>query len=173
MDLTQREGQLLDWAITSCRTGEYPAGLSRDLKRSVRRAASSILIHGDGKVYVKRQKKLVEVVFLTEDKVRILNQYHSSNNTHWGWQKTWRAISRKFFWKRLSNDVKEWVAKCDVCRQRGNRQTSTGECVSEHNWRSIRFTTNVSTNVLLLRSGHPPTSFRQVSCIMNHYLFTY
>ena len=139
MDLTQRESQLLDWAIAFRRTGEYPAGLGRDQKRSVRRLASSIVIHSGGKVYRTRQNQLVEVVRSQEDKLRILNQYHSSDNTHWGWQKIWGEISAKFWWHRLSNDVKKLVAKCDVCQQRGNGQTSTGECVSEHNWRSIHY----------------------------------
>ena len=138
MDPLQRE-DLLDLAVAFRRTGEYPAGLSKNQKRSVRRLASSIEIHSDGKVYRTRQNQLVEVIFLKEDKLRILNQYHSSDNTHWGWQKIWKEISARFCWRRLSNDVKELVAKCDVCQQPGNRQTCAGKCVSEHNWRSINY----------------------------------
>lgn len=128
MNLRQRAREdLLDWAIALRKNDEYPVGLTRNLKRSVKRRASSIVVGNDGKFYDRRKGKLVELVFLTEEKVSIFNEYHSSDRGHFGWLKTWRAIARKFYWKGLSIDVKEWVAKCNVCQQRVNSQTCTGK----------------------------------------------
>lgn len=117
---------LLGWAIAYRKNGDYPVGLTKNQKKSVRRRASSIVVD-NGKFYDRKQKKLVELVFLTEEKVRIFNQHHFSDRGHFGWQKTWTAIANKFYWKGLSIDVKEWVAKCDVCQRRVNSPTFTGK----------------------------------------------
>lgn len=122
-----QEDPLLNWAIEYRKNGKYPAGLPRNLKRSVRRRASSIVVDNAGKVYDRRQNRLVELVSLPEEKVRLFNQYHSSDHGHLGWRKTWEAIKLKYYWGGLSKDVKKWVKNCDVCQQRVNRQTCTGK----------------------------------------------
>ena len=146
--MAMNQDRLLYWAIEYRKDRKYPEELARDqkLKRSVRRRANSLVVDDNtGRVYDNRRNKRVEVVLRTEEKERILIQYHSSGHghCHLGWKKTWNAIASRFYWKGLSNDVKKWVANCDVCQQRVNRQTQcTGkwtQLTSIPNW----FTTTV------------------------------
>lgn len=49
-------------------------------------------------------------------KNEILKQVHDSPlGGHLGWKKTLEKVRQRYFWFELREDVKQWVAKCDVC----------------------------------------------------------
>ena len=106
-----KEEQLLLLAIEYVMTGVYPAGLSKDKKRAVRRKAGT-LITEKGEVFIQRQQRRVKVVTSKAEQARILRACHAEPTSgHFGVTKTWRRVAERFYWQGMSLDVKALVSK--------------------------------------------------------------
>jgi hypothetical protein len=58
----------------------------------------------------------------------ILQELHASPSAgHSGFLRTYKCISRIFYWKGMKQDIKQFVAECEVCqRQKGETIASPG-----------------------------------------------
>jgi hypothetical protein len=59
-------------------------------------------------LYLSKQSKL---------KTTKLSELHATpTDGHFGFTKTYDRVKRSFFWDRMKQDVRNFVAKCDVCQ---------------------------------------------------------
>ncbi|XP_056606892.1 uncharacterized protein LOC130424925 [Triplophysa dalaica] len=101
--------------------GKYPDGLCKNEKNSFRKKANLFEIE-DGKLYYVRYKSTpkaikTEVVLGIEEANRIFAEFHNSDiGAHTGQNKTRYAISKRFYWPGMSQDIDKWVAQCGQCQ---------------------------------------------------------
>ena len=113
--------------------GEYPAGISKEQKRAIRRKVaersanatnSNKFVAKDGVLYYvdnrpdglgARERRVIRM----EEKMRILRDCHEAEigGGHFKRDKTYGKISERFYWQGLMSDVKEYVSTCDVCQR--------------------------------------------------------
>ena len=113
--------------------GEYPAGISKEQKRAIRRKVEergenatnkNKFAAKDGVLYFLdrnadglglRERRVVRM----KEKMRILQDCHESEigGGHFKRDKTYGKISERFYWQGMMNDVKEYVSTCDVCQR--------------------------------------------------------
>lgn len=103
-----KEEELLQLAIEYVTTGAYPAGITKDKKRAVRRKAGTLVID-KGEVFLQRHRRKVKVVVEKKEQARILRACHAEPTSgHFGVTKTWRRVAERFYWQRMSLDVKTY-----------------------------------------------------------------
>ncbi len=61
---------------------------------------------------------------------------------HFGYRKTLDLIQRRYWWKGMSKDIKDYVSSCDVCQKsKTSRQAPSGKLIPlpipERNWQNI------------------------------------
>jgi hypothetical protein len=67
-----------------------------------------------GRLYLSKQSKL---------KSTVLSEFHATPTVgHSGFTKTYDRVKRSFFWDGMKQDIRNFVAECDVC-QRNNGET--------------------------------------------------
>ena len=105
-----KEDQLLQLAIDYVTTGAYPAGITKDRKRAVRRKAGTLVVD-KGEVFVRHHRRKVKVVVEKKEQARILRACHAEPTSgHFGVTKTWRRVAERFYWQGMSLDVKKLVS---------------------------------------------------------------
>ena len=68
-----------------------------------------------GLIYYKDGVYVPGVPMLREE---ILSHFHDSKEGgHSGWLRTYIKVKHFFHWEGLKNEVKEWVARCDICQK--------------------------------------------------------
>ena len=113
--------------------GEYPAGISKEQKRAIRRKVAEEVqtlqtvrnkfVAKDGVLYYvdnrpdglgARERRVIRM----EEKMGILRDCHEAEigGGHFKRDKTYGKISERFYWHGLMSDVKEYVSTCDVCQ---------------------------------------------------------
>lgn len=84
--------------------GELSANSGRD-GYSINRKG---LLFYKGKVVIPVQKSLIH---------ELLYLYHDDQfSGHWGIEKTKELLERKFYWRGLAKDVREYVSTCQICQ---------------------------------------------------------
>jgi transposase InsO family protein len=67
-----------------------------------------------------------DAVFVPDDhtlRAQVLRMHHDSVYAgHFGHKKTLELLQRKYWWPRISTDVKEYVDSCDVCQRTKHRR---------------------------------------------------
>ena len=107
--IEEKDEQLLQYAIDYTISHTYPPDLSKDKKRAVRRKAATLTVE-KGEVFLRRHQRRVKVVTSGEEQKRIVNACHSEPTSgHFGVNKTWRRVAERFYWKGMSDDVKDLV----------------------------------------------------------------
>lgn len=67
--------------------------------------------------YVSKQNNMNQITD-ESDKLKILKAFHDAPlGGHFGVQKTYQKIKKKFIWKGMKKDVREYVKKCVKCQK--------------------------------------------------------
>ena len=59
-------------------------------------------------------------LFIPQDreiKMKIIQENHDVTGAHFGYKKTLAGVNRSYYWKRLPQDVKQYVQSCDACQR--------------------------------------------------------
>jgi hypothetical protein len=62
---------------------------------------------------------------IPKDKVNdIISTFHDNKffNAHSGYEKTYGAIARNFYWPKMTKDIKDYVFRCDICQKIKHRR---------------------------------------------------
>lgn len=106
---SHKDDPILDYAIEYKHTGSYPPSLSKEKKRAVRKRAATLIVE-NGEIYLERKKRRVKVITSVEEQTRIMRACHSDPTSgHFGSTKTWRRVAERFYWRGMSNQIKEMV----------------------------------------------------------------
>ena len=97
-----------------------PAESTSKERRSFKaKARHDILLNG--LLYKKNRRnpqRPLRVIKLSEVK-RILYSFHEDPLAgHFGYNETYRAISERYFWPQMGDDIKRHVQSCDICQKR-------------------------------------------------------
>jgi len=81
----------------------------------------------DGKIYLKEGQRLA-VPANKQIRSQLLQEHHDAKIAgHVGIDKTYAAISRNYYWPKLSKDVRKYVLSCDQCqRNKSSNQQPAG-----------------------------------------------
>ncbi|KAI5090383.1 hypothetical protein C0J45_19244, partial [Silurus meridionalis] len=109
-------------AIVTYKTGGgYPLGLSKDQKSNFRKKTAIFDIE-DSQLYYRRYKGTarelrLKVVCGAEDANKCFIEFHASSiGAHCGQKKPKDAVSKRFYWPGMSEDLDKWVAECVACQ---------------------------------------------------------
>ena len=96
-------------------------------KRSIRKRAATFIIT-EGKLYYKggkSNKGKNKLVITSDQKSSNLKLCHVENGCHLGMEKTFYKLSERYYWKGMSNDLKEYIKKCQQCQQTNKKVKTT------------------------------------------------
>ena len=101
---------ILELSIEYAVHHSYMPMLTKVKKRAVRKRATTLVVD-KGEVFLKRKGHQVKVVTAVEDQRRILESCHSNpTSVHFGKMKTWKRVAKRFYWRRMSQQVEELVS---------------------------------------------------------------
>ena len=75
----------------------------------------------NGLLYKKNKKnpqRPLRVIKPMEVEAILFNFHSDPLAGHFGFNETYRAISEKYYWPQMGDDVKHYVQSCDVCQKR-------------------------------------------------------
>lgn len=90
------------------------------IKTQIRQGIShkNFAIHDSFLIRLVGRKKLRRIVIPSSIKINIIEQFHNSPmSSHPGVTKTHRAVSRRFWWSGMFNDIREYNKRCQLCLQ--------------------------------------------------------
>jgi len=97
----------------------YPVECSKAEKRAIRKQALSFCIVS-GTLHHKAlcTNKISRVVVDVKERVEILRSIHSDpvGGGHFGQKVTFEKVSERYWWRGLSNDVRNYVQSCGKCQ---------------------------------------------------------
>jgi len=106
----------------------YPAELSENEKRTLRRKSKSFCIKQNEIYYIHVDKKTevtIDKLVITRKKVkRVLYMCHNESGCHLGVNKTVNKIATKYYFPSITENVRDYISKCEEC-QRQNKKTKT------------------------------------------------
>jgi hypothetical protein len=59
-------------------------------------------------------------LFIPQDrdiKMKVIQENHDATGAHFGYKKTLAGVNRSYYWKKLPQDVKQYVQSCDACQR--------------------------------------------------------
>src|SRR5881628_665762 len=65
------------------------------------------LFYKENRLYIPRDQTL---------RLQVIQEYHDSNGTHFGYKKTLATITRSYYWEKMPRDVLQFVKSCDTCQ---------------------------------------------------------
>jgi hypothetical protein len=88
---------------------------------------SSISHHSLARDHLRYKGRIILAANSTH-KITIFQELHAAPSAgHFGFLRTYKRISRLFYWKGMKRDIKQFVAECEVCqRQKGETVASPG-----------------------------------------------
>jgi len=88
---------------------------------------SSIPHHSLARDHLRYKGRIILAANSTH-KITIFQELHAAPSAgHFGFLRTYKRISRLFYWKGMKRDIKQFVAECEVCqRQKGETVASPG-----------------------------------------------
>ncbi|KAI6660697.1 Gag-pol fusion protein [Oopsacas minuta] len=109
----------------------YPLNSSKNERRIIRRKSYEHFFTADGLLHysaVSTTKALKSanpldrtwrtVVRSCDEGERVLESCHSSDfGGHFGRDKTYEKVAARFYWPNMYNDVRKYVAACDICQR--------------------------------------------------------
>ena len=98
------------------------------------KTARALSHHGDDKVVDKNQleQTRLRLVVPMRLRTRVLTANHDAPSAgHRGFDKTYAAMTRLYFWFGMYADCKAWVATCPGCAK-GKRRTIAGHGTAQH-----------------------------------------
>jgi hypothetical protein len=95
--------------------GTYPPGASATEKKRIRRRAAGYLFQ-DGQLYKKACRRHgPRRVPAVQDREELIRRAHDEMG-HFGQQRTMHLLQRRFYWRGLTQQVKEYVRSCAACQ---------------------------------------------------------
>jgi RNase H-like domain found in reverse transcriptase/Integrase zinc binding domain len=102
---------------------QRPDGISDEEYRKLRRKARQFLVR-DGRLY-KRGRVPRRVVGLRNQRMEVIREMHDEVG-HKGRITTFERVRRRYQWKRMFEDVAEWVKTCEDCQRRSKLRYEEG-----------------------------------------------
>uniref|UniRef100_H2Y2I0 Integrase catalytic domain-containing protein n=1 Tax=Ciona intestinalis TaxID=7719 RepID=H2Y2I0_CIOIN len=88
-------------------------------KRKIRKAACNYVIR-DNQMFLRKAEHLAQVLYTKEEHKMALKQCHIDEATgeHRGRVATQKKLSRLYYWKTITADIKKWIIECPECQFR-------------------------------------------------------
>ncbi|KAG7173812.1 Gypsy retrotransposon integrase-like protein 1-like 8, partial [Homarus americanus] len=108
--------------ITYLHTGKHIAGLTNAERLKIWRQSTIFQWDSTQEVlYYTRRKDGIrrQVVRSPDERNRVLHLYHGNptGGGHSGWNATYEKVSKNYFWRKMQDDVKHYVATCNKCQR--------------------------------------------------------
>ena len=97
-----------------------PAELTDTQKRSFKAKARHYLLI-NGLLYKKNRRnpqRPLRVIKLSKVEMILYSFHEDLLAGHFGFNETYRAISERYFWPQMGDDIKKYVRSCDICQKR-------------------------------------------------------
>ena len=104
----------------------------KNLKKSFRQMCKKFRICHDGKLMhckFDKSNEILRVVPLRNDYLKILKSLHEdkAGGGHYGITATFNKIAERYWWPRISLDVKDFCKNCDECQSQNPIKKSPSE----------------------------------------------
>ena len=94
----------------------YPESFNKNDKRALRSKAKSFVVN-DEALYHVANKKTAKVVYDDEEKATLIAAMHSAlGGGHFGQAAMMEKLSKRFCWKGMTEQVRDFVKRCTVCQ---------------------------------------------------------
>uniref|UniRef100_A0AAY5K008 Zinc finger and BTB domain containing 11 n=1 Tax=Esox lucius TaxID=8010 RepID=A0AAY5K008_ESOLU len=106
----------------------YAPGTHGNTKRKIRKAAACYVVRNGTLYYQRRQKGLdefteLEVVLQDGRRKELIDECHIvAGGEHLNQHQTWESISRKYWWRGILKQVKDYMRQCSQCQSRPDRR---------------------------------------------------
>ena len=92
-----------------------------DTQRRSFKAKTKHYILINGLLYKRNRRnpqRPLRVIKLSEVEMILYSFHEDPLAGHFGFNETFRAISERYFWPQMGNDIKGHVKSCDICQKR-------------------------------------------------------
>ena len=99
-------------------TLELPDNIDAAQRRAFKRKAH-YYVSIDGLLYKKNKEnptRPLRVLKKSELATVLYNFHEDPLAGHFGFSETYRAISLRYFWPQMGNDIRSYVQSCDICQ---------------------------------------------------------
>ncbi|XP_003219226.1 zinc finger and BTB domain-containing protein 11 [Anolis carolinensis] len=111
----------------------YAPGTEGNAKRKIRKAAACYVVRGGVLYYQRRQRDQqrfaeLEVVLQAERRARLIRAAHlEPGGAHRTRLQTWQRLSRRFWWRGILKQVKDYIKECSKCQEKLDRSRSLSD----------------------------------------------
>ncbi|XP_053168621.1 zinc finger and BTB domain-containing protein 11 [Hemicordylus capensis] len=111
----------------------YAPGTEGNAKRKIRKAAACYVVRGGTLYYQRRQRDQqrfaeLEVVLQAERRGRLIRAAHlESDGSHRTRLQTWQRLSRRYWWRGILKQVKDYIKECGKCQEKLDRSRSLSD----------------------------------------------
>ncbi|XP_048350953.1 LOW QUALITY PROTEIN: zinc finger and BTB domain-containing protein 11 [Sphaerodactylus townsendi] len=111
----------------------YAPGTEGNAKRKIRKAAACYVVRGGTLYYQRRQRDQqrfaeLEVVLQAERRARLIRAAHLEvDGTHRTRLQTWQRLSRRYWWRGILKQVKDYIKECSKCQEKLDRSRSLSD----------------------------------------------
>ncbi|XP_060090568.1 zinc finger and BTB domain-containing protein 11 [Heteronotia binoei] len=111
----------------------YAPGTEGNAKRKIRKAAACYVVRGGILYYQRRQRDQqrfaeLEVVLQADRRARLIRAAHlEADGTHRTRLQTWQRLSRRYWWRGILKQVKDYIKECSKCQEKLDRSRSLSD----------------------------------------------
>ncbi|XP_015668720.1 zinc finger and BTB domain-containing protein 11 [Protobothrops mucrosquamatus] len=111
----------------------YAPGTEGNVKRKIRKAAACYVVRGGTLYYQRRQRDQqrfaeLEVVLQAERRGRLIRAAHlEADGSHRTRLQTWQRLSRRYWWRGILKQVKDYIKECSKCQEKLDRSRSLSD----------------------------------------------
>ncbi|XP_077198236.1 zinc finger and BTB domain-containing protein 11 isoform X2 [Paroedura picta] len=111
----------------------YAPGTEGNAKRKIRKAAACYVVRGGTLYYQRRQRDQqrfaeLEVVLQADRRARLIRAAHlETDGTHRTRLQTWQRLSRRYWWRGILKQVKDYIKECSKCQEKLDRSRSLSD----------------------------------------------
>ncbi|XP_034268555.1 zinc finger and BTB domain-containing protein 11 isoform X1 [Pantherophis guttatus] len=111
----------------------YAPGTEGNVKRKIRKAAACYVVRGGTLYYQRRQRDQqrfaeLEVVLQAERRARLIRAAHlETDGSHRTRLQTWQRLSRRYWWRGILKQVKDYIKECSKCQEKLDRSRSLSD----------------------------------------------
>uniref|UniRef100_A0A8C5SRT8 Zinc finger and BTB domain containing 11 n=1 Tax=Laticauda laticaudata TaxID=8630 RepID=A0A8C5SRT8_LATLA len=111
----------------------YAPGTEGNVKRKIRKAAACYVVRGGTLYYQRRQRDQqrfaeLEVVLQAERRSRLIRAAHlETDGSHRTRLQTWQRLSRRYWWRGILKQVKDYIKECSKCQEKLDRSRSLSD----------------------------------------------
>ncbi|XP_066475996.1 zinc finger and BTB domain-containing protein 11 [Tiliqua scincoides] len=111
----------------------YAPGTEGNAKRKIRKAAACYVVREGTLYYQRRQRDQqrfaeLEVVLQAERRARLIRAAHlEPDGAHRNRLQTWQRLSRRYWWRGILKQVKDYIKECGKCQEKLDRSRSLSD----------------------------------------------